>query len=176
MSRKNPEEYKEYQRQYQKEYRKNNKEKIKEREKKYKEKHKERIKEYLKEYKDTHKEQIKENDKKYKERHKEYLKKYRDTHKEYFKEYRKEYVNDPDKRQHLVDNNKSYNEETRPSAHNHRQIWTREEVDILIELKKRNVKGKDIAARLGRTLKAVQNMENKIRRKGHPFNGNPVDI
>ena len=164
--------------------------------KRYYETHKDQFKEYRKTHYHKYKEEMKERRKQYYQNNKEKeyanMKKYYENNREQLNEYRRNYyhqnrehlrelqkgyiTNNPEVKQNRQDLNKEYNNQTRSSAHNHRQVWTREEVDILIELKQRNVLGKDIASRLGRTLKAIQSMENKIRREGHPFNGNPVDI
>lgn len=107
----------------------------------------------------------------------EYVRTYYHKNRDHVRTLQKNYIEShPEFKQYHIDKNKGYNNQTRSSAHNHRQLWTREEVDTLIELKKRNLKGKDIANHLGRTLKSVQNMEYRIRRHGHPFTGNPVDI
>ena len=71
---------------------------------------------------------------------------------------------------------KQKNAESRLTAHNHKQLWTPEEIEILIRMIKQGKSYKEMSTRLGRTVDSIAIKLSRIRKNGDPFNGNPVDI
>ena len=154
-------------------------------------------KEYLKQYYQKNKEQIKEQRKQFKEQNEEKCKacnrkrrkRYYETHKEEIKAWqqnnREKYIaynknyrekNAEKCKQTSIKRTKQRNNESRLVAHNHRQLWTPEEIVILEKMLAQGKTYKEIAERLGRTIAAVNGRITMLRKNGDSFNGNPVDI
>ena len=74
------------------------------------------------------------------------------------------------------EHSKQMNTKSRLSAHNHRQEWTPEDIEILIHMIKQGKSYKEISTRLGRTIQSIATRLYQLRKQGDSFNGNPVDI
>lgn len=185
MAYKDPNKAKEYRKQY----RATHKEYLKELNKNYYESHKEKYQKRYQQTKEKYKENYKENNKKWRERNKE---KYEDYHKKYYEDNKEKYKET--QKQYYIDNREKYrqycrdhlkeaierqlriNDESRLTAHNHKQLWEPEEIEMLIHMKKQGKSHKEIATCLGRTIVSINNRVRLLRKNGDPFNGNPIDI
>lgn len=154
------------------------KEREKEWHKQYYAEHKEEKKAYDKEYNEKNKEKRKKYGQKYYQKNKEKIKKRREERKEEIRDYAaKHYEQNKEKRiKTQNDYLKQKNAESRLTAHNHKQLWTPEEIEILIRMIKQGKSYKEISTRLGRTVDSIAIRLSRIRKNGDPFNGNPVDV
>ena len=151
------------QKEYNKEYYRRNKERIKEYDKQYNEKNKEHRKEYRQKYYLKNKEKIKKRREERKEEIHDYAVKHYEQNREKMIKTQNDYL-------------KQKNAKSLLTAHNHKQLWTPEETEILIRMIKQGKSYKEMSTRLGRTVDSIAIKLSRIRKNGDPFNGNPVDI
>ena len=164
---KDPEKQKEYRRKYYQEHKEQAKAKQRKYSKEYYNENKEEIlskqKEYYYRTHDKQKEYRRNNYQKYKKSRLQYCKEYNKKHPELMNEITTKY-------------HRRVNSASRLTAHNHRELWTPGDIEILEHMVKQGCTYKEIAIRLGRTISSISTKLNRMRKNGDPFNGNPVDI
>lgn len=139
------------------EYYQKNKERISAKKKEYYQKNKERIDEKAKEYQLQNKDLVKQRAADYYQRNKEQCKEWS----------RNWYENNKDRhRENNKQNHTNANNKSKLTAYNYNRTWSSEEKEMLLILKAEGIPSSQIALLLGRTIRSVENMASKIKRKG----------